>query len=309
MTGVVTGEAVVLDVRVARLASRALARFLDLLIQIVLLILVGLLVFLLADGLDAAIIRAVAIVCVAAVIVGYPVVWETLTRGRSPGKMALGLRVVSSDWGPVRFRQSLFRALAEVVEVWMLSCVPAVVVSLLSENAQRVGDIFAGTLVVQERVPERPGAPAEMPPHLAAWARTLDLSRLPDDLAMTARAYIARRRELDPAAAEEMGHRVAGAVAAIVTPAAPPGVTPQEYLAAVLAERRHRAQPPRPHPGPAGGAPPAPTPDAPPPGVGGAWDGAPGTPPAAARDTTGDGAPLPGTGGAPPAGPGFRPPA
>lgn len=241
MAGVVTGEAVVLDVRVARLGSRVLARFLDLLIQLVLITLVMLLVFLLANTLDAAILRAITIVCLAAIIVGYPVVWESLTRGRTPGKMALGLRVVSSDWGPVRFRQSLFRALAEVVEVWALSCAPAVITSLVTENAQRLGDVFAGTFVAQERMPDRTGTPAEMPPQLAAWAHTLDLSRLPDDIALTARSYLARRTELDPLAAEEMGRRVAAAVAEHVTPPPPPGTTPPDYLAAVLAERRTRA--------------------------------------------------------------------
>lgn len=241
MSGVVTGEAVVLDVRVARLASRALARFLDLLIQLVLLTLVILLVFLLSATLDAAILRAITVVCVAAIIVGYPLVWETLTRGRTPGKMALGLRVVSSDWGPVRFRQSLFRALAEVVEVWALSCVPAVIASLVTENAQRLGDVFAGTFVVQERVPTRDVTPAEMPPHLAAWATTLDLSALPDDLALTARAYLSRRTELDPIAAEEMGRRVAAAISTHITPPAPAGTTPQDFLSAVLSERRTRA--------------------------------------------------------------------
>ena len=54
------------------------------------------------------------------VFVGYPLVFETATRGRSLGKMAMGLRVVSDDGGPERFRQALFRALASVVEIWML---------------------------------------------------------------------------------------------------------------------------------------------------------------------------------------------
>ena len=241
MAGVVTGEAVVLDVRVARLASRALARFVDLVIQLVLLTVVTLLVFLLSATLDAAILRAISVVCIGAIIVGYPLIWETLTRGRTPGKMVLGLRVVSSDWGPVRFRQSLFRALAEIVEVWALSCVPAVIASLVTEHAQRLGDVFAGTFVVQERVPSRDVTPAEMPPPLAPWAATLDLSALPDDLALTARAYLSRRTELDPVAAEEMGRRVAAAVSAHVTPPPPHDTGPADFLAAVLAERRTRA--------------------------------------------------------------------
>lgn len=53
-------------------------------------------------------------------LVGYPLAIETATRGRSIGKIVMGLRVVSDDGGPERFRQALFRALASVVEIWML---------------------------------------------------------------------------------------------------------------------------------------------------------------------------------------------
>ena len=59
-------------------------------------------------------------------IVGYPVVFEMATRGRSLGKMALGLRVVSDDGGPERFRQALFRALSGFIEIWMFAGGPAV---------------------------------------------------------------------------------------------------------------------------------------------------------------------------------------
>ena len=66
---------------------------------------------------------------------GYPAVFETATRGRSLGKMALGLRVVSDDGGPERFRQALFRALAGVIEIWTFAGGPAVICSLLSPRA------------------------------------------------------------------------------------------------------------------------------------------------------------------------------
>ena len=79
------------------------------------------------------------------VFVGYPLVFETATRGRTIGKMVMGLRVVSDDGGPERFRQALFRALASLVEIWMLVGSPAVICSMLSPRAKRIGDIFAGT--------------------------------------------------------------------------------------------------------------------------------------------------------------------
>ena len=61
---------------------------------------------------DTALSAAVLIIFTVLALVGYPIVFETATRGRSLGKMALGLRVVSDDGGPERFRQALFRALA-----------------------------------------------------------------------------------------------------------------------------------------------------------------------------------------------------
>src|SRR4029077_8011669 len=104
-------------------------------------------------GLNGASAGAVAVVVIVAVVVGYPVIWETLTRGRSPGKFALGLRVVSDDGGPERFRQALFRGLAAAVEIWLFLGCPALICSLLSVRGKRLGDLFAGTFVIQQRLP------------------------------------------------------------------------------------------------------------------------------------------------------------
>src|SRR6185503_10164306 len=97
--------------------------------------------------------------------------------GRSLGKMAMGLRVVSDDGGPERFRQALFRALAGVIEIWMFTGGPAVICSLVSAKGKRIGDVFAGTVVISERAP-RMSPPPPMPPQLAWWAATLQLSGL-----------------------------------------------------------------------------------------------------------------------------------
>lgn len=241
MTGVITGEAVVLDQRVARLATRFLARLIDMLIQLAALILIRVLVTWLARTVDPAALRAIAVVLLVGVVIGYPVMWETWARGRTPGKMALGLRAVSADGGPIRFRQALFRALAGVIEIWILSCVPAVVSSLISENGKRLGDVFAGTMVLQERVPRGAAAAPAMPPALADWAAGLQLSQLPDHVAMLARDYLGRLGDFDPAAREAMGNQLAETVARYVSPQPPTGISAPDYLAAVLAERRARA--------------------------------------------------------------------
>ncbi|WP_440067451.1 RDD family protein [Streptosporangium sp. OZ121] len=242
MSDVVTGEAVVVEVRVAQLPSRAAALLIDMTVQVVTLFGASLLVGSLGFLNDSALTAMVYIVLTVLVVVGYPVAFETLTRGRSLGKLALGLRVVSDDGGPERFRQALFRGLAGVLEFWMLSGAPALISSLISEKGKRLGDVFSGTMVISERVPRQYGPPLDMPPPLAPWAATLELSRLPEQVAATARQYLMRWHDLAPAVQHEMGVRIATEMSAFVSPPAPPGVPPFAYLTAVLAERRRREQ-------------------------------------------------------------------
>jgi uncharacterized RDD family membrane protein YckC len=239
---VVSGEAVVIEVPCARFPSRMVAIFIDLVVQGVLLIVLNVAIVATSGGMNAASLAAIALSASVAVIVGYPVLFETLSRGRSLGKLTLGLRVVSDDGGPERFRQALVRALAAVVEIWALFGSPALISSLLSAKGKRLGDLFAGTFVIQERLPTRPMPSPEMPPHLAGWAATLELSALPDTVASTAWNYLVRYWELTPQARDELGLRLAADVASRVSPPPPPGTPPTVFLAAVLAERRARAQ-------------------------------------------------------------------
>jgi uncharacterized RDD family membrane protein YckC len=243
---VVTGEAVVLEVPCARFPSRLLALAMDLLLQVILLfvlfVIVGLAIT--GDHVNGAAGGAITLTVSILIIVGYPVLWETLTRGGSPGKFALGLRVVSDDGGPERFRQALVRGLAAVVEIWLLLGFPALISSLLSQRGKRLGDIFAGTFVIQRRLPAGRGGAAlpAVSPELASWGARLEMSGLTDQTAETARRYLARLPELTPAARAELGERIAAAVRAQVSPLPPPGTPPVAYLSAVLAERRNREQ-------------------------------------------------------------------
>ena len=241
MESVVTGEAVVLEVPVARFPSRLLAIIIDLAVQVVLLAVLLFVVGLAAEGgLDDASTAAIALVVTIGVIVGYPTLFETLSRGKTLGKLALGLRVVGDDGGPERFRQALVRALAGVIEIWGLAGAPALIASLLSAKGKRLGDLFAGTFVIQERLRAAPGTAITMPPPLAAWAASAELSRLPDDIAATARSYLSRYWELSPPARAEFGRRLAAQVATLVSPPPPHGTPAAAFLSAVLVERRSR---------------------------------------------------------------------
>ncbi|MFF5258615.1 RDD family protein [Actinomadura viridis] len=244
MTRLVTGEAVALDLRVARLGSRGCALLLDLFLQMMILNLVLYLVAMTTLIADEAWSVGLSILAVAAVLVGYPCAFETLSRGRTLGKLAVGLRVVADDGGPIRFRQALVRGLAGMVEFFMLYGAPALLTSLFNRQGKRLGDVFAGTVVIQERMPHSAlhGPVAVMPPQLAGWGRTLEVSMLSDELAMTARQYLSRFWELRPEVRDRLGARIARQVQAVVSPPPPPGVRPEVYISAVLAERRRREE-------------------------------------------------------------------
>lgn len=238
---VVTGEAVVLDLRPARLASRGLAFAIDAVLQLLALGALVLVVGSLAETADPALRATIGLLATLSIFLGYPVLAETLWRGRTVGKAALGLRAVRLDGGPIRFRQALTRGLfAVILDVWGTAGLVGLVASMANRRGQRVGDVLAGTMVLQERVPARGGPVATMPLGLVGWAAGLDLSGLPDGLALAARQFQARQEQLTPAARESLGGSLAAAVTAAVTPPPPPGTPGWQVLAAVLAERRRR---------------------------------------------------------------------
>ena len=240
----VTGEAVALDLRPAALPSRVVAGLLDALLQVGLFVGIGALVEAVGATTSEAADRALGILLLVVVLIGYPVTFETLMRGRTPGKAALGLRVVRDDGGPIGFRHAFVRGLAGAFleRFGITLCVGAIVTMLLNDRSKRIGDLLAGTVVLQERVAVRGGSVASMPPQLAGWAASLDLSGLPNDLALSARQFLARAGDLTPQAREDLGGRLVAAVVAVVTPAPPPGAPGWAVLSAVLAERRRREE-------------------------------------------------------------------
>src|SRR5699024_6049728 len=84
--------------------------------------------------------------------VGYPVLCELLLRGRSVGRLTMGTRVVRDDGGPVHVRQSLIRAVMATFEIWSTSGAVALTCSVIDRRSRRVGDLLAGTMVIQERM-------------------------------------------------------------------------------------------------------------------------------------------------------------
>jgi uncharacterized RDD family membrane protein YckC len=236
----IIGEAVVLDLRPASFITRGLALVLDLLVLLMVLLGIGWLLLSTTGTIDPAAGSALELVAVLGVLIGIPITVETLTRGRSLGKYAAGLRVVRDDGGPIRARHALIRGLLAVIELYWTVGSIALITSLLNPRGKRLGDLLAGTYVIRERTPRDRATPPAMPPRLQAWAEAGDLGRLPDRLSIAVRQFLARAGTLTPATRERLGRELAEQVAAYVAPAPPGGTGPEEFLSAVLAERRRR---------------------------------------------------------------------
>ncbi len=128
-----------------------------------------------------------------------------------------------------------------VVEILMTFGVVACVASLVSERGRRLGDVFAGTLVVRERMPVarvRPVPPP--PPWLVGRFAGLDLSAVPEALWLEIRQYLTRARELDPAVGRQLAERLADELVRRTGTPPPAGVPAEAYLAGVVAERQAR---------------------------------------------------------------------
>ncbi|GAB3125014.1 hypothetical protein GCM10027160_46990 [Streptomyces calidiresistens] len=241
MNQLVTGDAVVLGLQPAKLPSRAIAVALDLAVLVTAYVLLSLLVTSQVVALGGAALAAVQVAMLVLVLIGVPMAVETLSQGRSLGKLALGLRVVRDDGGPIRFRHAFVRALIGFLEILATFGVIATIASLVSARGRRLGDVFAGTLVVRERIPTgRTTVLPPPPPHLADRFAALDLSNVPDGMWLAIRQYLTRLPKLDPGVSWSMGVGLADELAARLGSPPPPGEHPASYLAAVAGERQRR---------------------------------------------------------------------
>jgi uncharacterized RDD family membrane protein YckC len=238
----VTGEAVALDLPPAGLGIRIASGLIDIVVTLILWVMAifGLLVAVLQT--DGALMKAAFVATNILVFLAFPTALETLTGGKSIGKLACGLRTVRDDAGPITFQHAFVRALIGFVEIYAFFGVPAFFSALVSARGKRLGDYASGTYVVRDRVRLRLPPPTPMPPQLATWARAADISALPTGLALGVRQFLGRLPTIDPHSRAVLGRRLADQVAEHVAPPPPPGTPPESYLAAVIASRRERDQ-------------------------------------------------------------------
>lgn len=240
MSAIITGEAVVLELRPASFAARSLGTAIDVVATVV----VGLSLLYLLGRLDYLVDPSAARAIVLAVLVGLlvivPIMVETLSRGKSLGKLVMGLRVVRDDGGAIRFRHALIRSLLGVLEIYMMLGSVACLVSLFNDKSKRLGDMLAGSYAIRDRAPQATPLAVSVAPALAQWATLADIGRLPDQLARRTSMFLRQGHAMAGNSRYAMAMELAGEASAYVAPLPAPGTDPTVFLAALIAERRNR---------------------------------------------------------------------
>lgn len=237
---ILTGEAVALDVQPLGFFMRALGVLIDMFASILLaLACVFAATWLSTIGaLTEEMLPAVSIVIAVLIMVAIPTAVETVTHGRSLGKLAVGGRIVRSDGGAAGFRHAFIRALVGVLELWFTFGAIAALVGAFTPRSERLGDLLAGTYSERTRTPPLPPQPDGVPSPLLGWAEGADVARLPDRLSRRIAQFTRTADNLEPTARGRLATSLAAEASEFVSPV--PACDPEMFLRAVAAVRRAR---------------------------------------------------------------------
>ena len=164
-----TPEGIDLHLPVAGPLPRALAWLVDALIRIILYAIVGFVsAFLGRTGFGLFLVFLFLLEWF------YPVVFEVLRQGQTPGKRAYGLRVLHDDGTPIGWNASLLRNLLRVVDFLPLFYTLGLLTMLLDRHFRRLGDLAAGSVVVHVNPNGRQPSPTRVRPLRPPFPLTLD---------------------------------------------------------------------------------------------------------------------------------------
>jgi uncharacterized RDD family membrane protein YckC len=236
-----TPEGIELALTLAGLGSRFIAGAADLIIQ-------GVLVGILAvvAGAIAGLVSAVVIVLSFAIWFLYPILFEVLGAGRTPGKRWTHLRVIRDSGAPVDLQASAIRNLMRLVDGLLFLYLPTMISIVVTKRNQRPGDLAAGTIVIRENPVTSPAsapspgptsAPGSVGPPASApgWdgppasAPGWDVSAVTTHEVAAVRRFLERRDSLDMPARRTLARRLADGLSEKVS-GAPPGLEDEQFL-------------------------------------------------------------------------------
>jgi uncharacterized RDD family membrane protein YckC len=240
--GIVTPEAVLLRFETAGVPSRALAKALDVLIGFGMALVLLMVVALVTSEIDETGAAVVGLVGTSVGLFVYPAVAE-VRYGRTIGKSAAGLRVVTVEGGPLRARHATIRSALQVVDFLLVPIgVVAVLSALTSPLDQRFGDRGAGTLVLRSRAGVDDARALAFPPlpGYEAYVAALDVTAVSAEQYEVLRSFLTRVTTLDPNARFHLAERLARPLSRAMGHALPAGLHPELFCACVAAAYQQR---------------------------------------------------------------------
>ena len=132
---------------------------------------------------------------------GYYIFFEMLWNGQSPGKRWVGLRVIRADGTPVTLAESIIRNLVRLIDFMPFGYGIGVVTMFFNDQARRLGDLAAGSLVVHDggeisikSIAARP--PVVIPAEMVALDPRMPLERLKEQDIQVMEDFLSRRLQL-----------------------------------------------------------------------------------------------------------------
>ena len=253
---VVTPEGVRLELAIAGIGSRFAARLLDSLIQMAFIIALFFVTMMTAGGLasvggssnstsaGALLIIAVFFLVIFVIMFLYDLIFELAMGGQTPGKRAVGLRVVDATGAPARPASILVRNLVRIIDFLPLYYIVGLVTMLATQKTQRLGDLAAHTIVIRERkgdtrthLQASAGLQTSVPPHIVEnW----DVSGVSPEELQLCRQFLARRFTVPPAVRYSLSVDVANRLATKVS-GLPASCHPEMVIEGVVLAKELRA--------------------------------------------------------------------
>jgi uncharacterized RDD family membrane protein YckC len=233
---IATPEGIELRLQLAGLGSRFIAGGVDLAIMLILLAILAVITGPVA-GLSGGVAGVVFVIGSFVILLFYPILFELLAGGQTPGKRMSHLRVLRDSGAPVDLPASAIRNLMRLVDGPLLLYLPSIVSIAVTKRNQRPGDIAAGTIVTREqpvvkakartgRAPAR--APAPVPASVESGERW-DTSAITTQEVAAVRRFLERRASLERGARRELAVRLADGLRSKVT-STPADLGPEQFL-------------------------------------------------------------------------------
>lgn len=235
---IATPEGIELRLQLAGLGSRFMAGAVDLVIQ---LILIAILAVVAGQGSGGAA-EVVLVIGSFVILLLYPILFEVLARGRTPGKRLVHLRVLRDSGAPVDLPASAIRNLMRLVDGPLLLYMPTVIGIAVTKRNQRPGDMAAGTIVTREHPPAKRATAAAgagpvtgTKPAAEGW----DTSAITPQEVAAVRRFLERRASLERGARRELAVRLADGLRPKVS-SAPENLAPEQFLEELERIKRSR---------------------------------------------------------------------